>query len=303
MSQIFKTPLRYPGGKAKLSGFIKSVFADNSLMDGHYVEPYAGGAGIAFEVLFLECASHIHLNDIDRAVYCFWDAVVNHTDWLCKKITDTRISISQWKKQKAIHRDAANADPLELGFALFFLNRTNRSGILNGGVIGGLDQTGEWKIDARFNKPDLIQRIKKIASYRSRISIYNLDAAKFITEIISKLQQKALVYLDPPYFVKGKRLYRNHYKKNDHQVIAELIKSKISQRWIVSYDNVQDIIDLYAGHRRAVYNLDYSAAKRSVGSEVMFFCDNLVLNKPTLSGMKLVTPRKREFPILKNNDY
>ena len=290
---IHNTPLRYPGGKTTLSGFFKCVLKANALSDIHYAECYAGGAGIAFELLFLEHATHVHLNDLDRAVFAFWNAVIHHSEWLCKKIEETPLTIKEWQKQRTIHRNIDQADLRDLGFAFFFLNRTNRSGILDGGVIGGLNQRGEWKIDARFNRPELIRRIKKIASYRDRISIYNLDAADFISDHVSKFPSNTLVYLDPPYFTKGSRLYESYYREKDHEGISKVIQSKIKHYWIVSYDKVREIVKLYGRRRRVVYNLNYRAAKRCVGSEVMFFSDNLKLPKPLPQGMRIQNPSKR----------
>ena len=287
----YYTPLRYPGGKAKLGQFIRLILNTNDLQDSEYIEPYAGGAGIGFELLMLEYAKHIHLNDLDKAVFSFWDAVLNHTDALCKMISDTPVVISQWHKQREIQRNPEGHTSLELGFSLFFLNRTNRSGILNGGVIGGLDQTGEWKIDARYNKKELTSRIKKIASYRDRISICNMDAAQFIRKKIARLPKQCLVYLDPPYYMKGNRLYRNHYKHEDHAKIAELIRSQIEQYWIVSYDNTPEINALYRGCRKATYGLNYSANKAYVGSEVMFFSDRLLIGKDSLDELRGISPR------------
>jgi DNA adenine methylase len=267
----YNTPLRYPGGKGKLAEFVRSLFKSNSLTDGQYVETYAGGAAIAFDLLFLELASHVHLNDINAGVFSFWRTVLQDTEWLCKKIVDTPVSIAQWWKQKKVYSESGISR--EIGFAFFFLNRTNRSGILNGGVIGGLDQTGEWKIDARYNKSELVRRVQKIADYRSRISIYRKDAMEFLKQDVSNLTGKTLVYLDPPYFVKGRRLYQNHYKPRDHEHIAGIIQSTLKQLWIISYDNVPEIATLYPARRKAIYDLDYSASKRSIGSEVMFFSD------------------------------
>lgn len=288
----YYTPLRYPGGKAKLATFIESVLKCNNLQDAEYVEPYAGGAGVAFELLMLEFSSRIHLNDLDRAVFSFWDSTLNRTEDLCKKITDTPVTMREWHRQREIHRHGEKHDSLELGFATFFLNRTNRSGILNGGVIGGLDQSGAWKLDARYNKTDLAARIQKIAAYRNRISIYNQDAAEFIRTKISELPKQSLIYLDPPYYVKGNRLYRNHYKHSDHAAIAELIQASIAQHWIVSYDNAPEINKLYRKCSKIVYGLNYSANKAYVGSEVMFFCDKLNIPKKSIEALKQMTAGK-----------
>jgi len=268
---ISNTPLRYPGGKGRLTPFIKLVFEQNNLLDGHYVEPYAGGAGIAINLLLSEYASTIHLNDLDKSIHALWYSVLNSSDQFCKMIQDVRVNMTEWRKQKAIQKDRENHSMLEVGFSTFFLNRTNRSGIINAGVIGGKDQTGPWKINARFTKKELCSRIEKIAFYRSRIRLYNLDAATLITDILPTLPQKSLVYLDPPYYFKAQDLYQNHYTHDDHVAIAKLVKNKLKIPWIVSYDNAPEIIKLYHSFSTITYGMSYSAGDRYSGNEAMFF--------------------------------
>jgi DNA adenine methylase len=275
------TPLRYPGGKAKLAAFVKAIIEENSLSDSHYVEAYAGGAGVALELLFHEYVSHIHINDISRPVYCFWKSVLDHTDAFVRLIRNTRLSVSTWDKQKRVLANADDFCDLHVGFATFFLNRTNRSGILNGGIIGGRDQSGPWKIDARYNVEELINRIVSIAKMGRRISIYNQDALGFLKRKLPMLPDSAFIYLDPPYYIKGSKLYLDFYNHKDHERIAEFFQcSFLPQKWIISYDNVEAIHQLYEGCRHMVYELDYSARDAKKGSEVMFFCDDLVIPKP-----------------------
>jgi len=273
----FSSPLRYPGGKGMLANFAKLMMSTNNLLDGHYVEVYAGGAGIALSLLFEEYVQNIHINDFDRAVYAFWKSVLTHTDDLCKLIKDTDVTIEEWHRQKEIQRAQKDYSEVELGFSTFFLNRTNRSGILTGGVIGGKEQKGEWKIDARFNKTDLLTRIHRIARYASRINVYNEDASDFIKCILPKLPKKTLVYLDPPYYIKGIGLYENHYCHEDHVQISILVTTRIKQPWIVSYDNTRQITALYKGYKHIKYGLSYSAQERYAGSEIMFFSDSLIV--------------------------
>ena len=271
------TPLRYPGGKGKLTEFLKLVFEQNGLLDGHYVEPYAGGSGLALNLLMLEYASCIHLNDLNPSVYAFWHSVINSPDKLCKMIRDVKVTMNEWRKQKKIQREPGKNDLLKLGFSTFFLNRTNRSGIITGGVIGGNNQEGNYKIDARFNKVALIHRIEKIALYRSRIRLYNLDAVDLITGVLPLLPKNTLVYLDPPYYVKADRLYVDFYKHDDHQAIANLVTKKITLPWIVSYDHMPEIAKMYKGFPTITYGMDYSAAKCYKGSEVMFFSKKVLI--------------------------
>ncbi len=278
MSYIY-TPLRYPGGKAKLVPFIKTVFEKNGLCDAHYVEPYAGGAGIGLSLLFTEYSRHIYLNDISYPLYCLWDTILNNTEYLTRRISNVRVTSTIWRRQKRILKSPHEHAPSEVGFAFFFLNRTNRSGIVTGGMIGGNDQIGKWKIDARFGKPELIRRIEAIAEYRDRISIDNMDAIDFMKMVTRKLPKKSFIYLDPPYYAKGSRLYTDYYQHDDHKRIAEYIQSSVTQPWIVTYDNIKEIALLYSDRRSRTYDLNYSACTHRKGTELMVLCDSLSIPK------------------------
>jgi len=286
----FLTALRYPGGKGKLSNFVELMFQENNLLDAPYIEPYAGGAGVAIALLFDEFTSHIYINDLNRSIYAFWHSVLYETDQLCSLILSTPIDMDEWHRQHRVQSHVDDVTLLELGFSTFFLNRTNRSGIIKGGVIGGKKQDGPFKLDARYNKVNLISRIQKIARYGSRISIYNQDAAEFIQNVLPTLPARALVYLDPPYYVKGQGLYEDFYNHEDHLAISRLVKT-IQQHWIVSYDSAEQILGMYDGYRKIAYDLSYSAGDRYKGAEVMFFSSSLSvppIKSPTSVSRKLI---------------
>ncbi len=276
----FYSPLRYPGGKGKVADYFKQVFKDNLLYDGVYVEPYAGGATVALSLLFNEYASKIIINDIDRSIFSFWHSVLNKTDELCQLINDTPVTVETWERQRQIQKDKQRQGLLKVGFSTFFLNRTNRSGILNAGIIGGRQQTGEWKIDARYNKKDLINRIERIAQYKSKIVLHNSDAIQLVKSLRKTLPAKSLFYFDPPYYVKGKDLYLNYYQDKDHQDIATEISKVSNQKWIVTYDDVSQIRKLYSGYRKKPFKLFYSAGSANKeGKEIMIFSDNIYIAK------------------------
>jgi DNA adenine methylase len=270
--QRFVSPLRYPGGKGKLSGFVKLFMLQNDLVGRAYVEPYAGGASVALSLLFEEYASHIYINDLNPSVAAFWRVVLDDPDALCSRIERVAVTVEEWKRQRSIQADPL-ADEIDRAFATFFLNRTSRSGIIGGGIIGGYAQTGRWKIDARFGREDLIRRIRKIARHRRRITITQLDAANFIRDRLPDLEP-AFVYLDPPYYVKGEGLYQNFYQHDDHAEIAQLVGG-IDDPWIVSYDATDEIRQLYRGYETLEYDLRYSANARYSGTELIVKQDGL----------------------------
>jgi len=271
----FPSPLRYPGGKGKVGNFLKLLFTENKFAGYAYAEPYAGGASVALQLLYEEYASHIHINDLNRSIHAFWGAVLDHTDTLCSRIASARMSMAEWRRQRAVQLDR-EPDPIDLAYSTFYLNRTNRSGIIGGGVIGGQAQGGPWKLDARFNKADLTRRIAKIARYRSRISLTNLDAAVFLkhTDASRRFPRHTVLYLDPPYYVKGAGLYESFYQHEDHVCISQVVR-ELDVPWIVSYDRVPQIIRLYRGVKGIRYGLSYSAGDRYSGAEVMYFAPGL----------------------------
>ena len=217
----FVSPLRYPGGKLKVVDYIKRLFEVNDLCGGTYIEPYAGGASVALGLLFSKYANRIKINDINLSIYAFWYSVLNETEALCRLIVDTPVTMEVWQKQHELQKHKEDAGLLEIGFSTFFLNRTNRSGILNGGVIGGKEQTGAYKMDVRYNKNNLIERIEHVAKYADVIDLTNMDAVELIKRYKRTPTAKTFCYLDPPYYVKGRDLYLNYYNEDDHKAIAD----------------------------------------------------------------------------------
>lgn len=276
MNQRFLTPLRYPGGKSKFAPFVSKLITTNNLEGGAYLEPYAGGAGVALSLLFSGVASHIYINDFDPAVYDFWQALLDEPFELISLIEHTDVNMDNWYKYKDILEDGSNYSQVERGFATFFLNRTNRSGILKAGVIGGKEQKGKWKLDARFNKAGLISRIRSIADKKSQITALNYDALDLLDKCSTFLPEKSLIYLDPPYYVKGQGLYRNFYEHDDHEKIKDKLGS-IAIPWLVSYDDAPEIRQIYSNYRCLSYELRYTAQVKRNGDEVMFFSDNLTI--------------------------
>lgn len=271
---MFYSPLRYPGGKNKLSAFIAKICIDNKI-NGHYVEPYSGGASVALFLLMEGYVDQITINDKDRSIYAFWYSVLYRTRKLCHLIENAELSITEWRKQKTVQHNKAKQDLLTLGFSTFYLNRTNRSGIISAGVIGGVEQKGNYLMDCRFNKEDLIKRIRLIAKERKKIKLYNKDAIDLIDLIQKENDTNTVFYFDPPYYLKANSLYMNYYESSNHKIVSNKIKSIKNIKWIVSYDNVPEINELYADCHKKEFSFKHTAYKSRIGKEVLFFSHEL----------------------------
>lgn len=268
------SPLRYPGGKGKLAPFMGLMINKMNIKNGTYIEPFAGGAGVALMLLMEGYVDDIVINDYDKAIYSLWRAIISESENLVDRILYTPVNIDEWKKQKEIYVGQNKKYSLDLAFATFFLNRTNRSGILKGGPIGGLEQTGNYGIGARYNAEKLAERIRAIAKHKKHIKVYNKEIVRFIEKVLPDYCQNSLTYFDPPYFNKGPELYKNFFDREDHAKIAQLILNGVPGNWIITYDDTPEIIELYKQQCIRRYDLNYSAANTGKSSEVIVFNDN-----------------------------
>lgn len=266
------SPLRYPGGKSRLADFIRLNIKNLNLTNCTYVEPFAGGAGVALSLLLDNTVENIVINDYDKAIYSFWRAIKKEPNALIELIQKTPVTIQEWHRQKEIF-SSGNCYSLELAFATLFLNRTNRSGILTAGPIGGYSQKGKWKLDVRFNKEALIEKIKVIANQKDRIYVYNRDIISFLRNFYPRFATNSFCYFDPPYFNKGQKLYKNFFTPKDHQKIRDVITREVYSPWLITYDDVPEILQLYEDHKIYRFDLTYSAANKGIASEIMIFSD------------------------------
>lgn len=282
------SPLRYPGGKWRFTTFFTEFIAQNFIAPPLYIEPYAGGAGLALSLLFDKKVSGIWLNDLDPAIHACWHSMIYDSELFCEVLSRIPVTLEEWRRQKEIYAKGLESGTFALGFSTFFLNRTNHSGILNGGVIGGKEQRGSWKIDARFNRTDLIKRIQRIAEHRRDIKLTCLDAEVLIKSL--RPASKCLVYLDPPYVAAGKALYMNAYGESDHASVKAAV-GRLKRKWIVSYDDVPLVRKLYRPYRVRPMELLHTAREAKVGSEVLFFSIDCVIPRAAKAGASTIDRR------------
>lgn len=278
------SPLRYPGGKASIYKMVSDILTNNCGGYISYAEPYAGGCGLALSLLFKGDVQELHLNDIDVSIASLWHCILNDTDRLLKKVNDVNVNMEEWKKQKLVQDSKDTADTLDLAFSTFFLNRTNHSGIIKGGVMGGKNQTGKYKLDCRFTKQTLVDRIKQIADNSNKIYFYNMDAIDFISHMEFLKIHDLVLMVDPPYYNKGKSLYMNFYEHADHVHISRKLNSTLLP-WLLTYDNALEIQEIYENYNHHQFNINYSVANKRKGTELLIASDHF----KDLSHKRLVT--------------
>jgi DNA adenine methylase len=231
-------------------------------------EPFAGGAGASLMLLFREETHEIFINDVDPAIHDFWWTLVNKPKPFLDMLTKTRVSIAEWHRQRDVYKDQGRVSRVRRGFAAFYLNRCNRSGIImNGGPIGGVKQRGTWKLDARYHKSELRFRCEKVAEYRDRIHVSGQDGMKFIENLD---RESTLFFIDPPYFVKGETLYLNTLNEEYHAALAARLKSLRNAAWVLTYDDCAKVRRMYRDWATIrPFSLRYVAAERRNGKEVL----------------------------------
>jgi DNA adenine methylase len=270
----FLSPLRYPGGKAKMTQFLEGVIRLQSTPPSTYAEPYAGGAGAALHLLSQGVVERIALNDLNDGIAAFWRSVFYATDRLVAAITSHEVTLDEWHRQRETYLDEA-AEPFDRGFATFFLNRTNRSGILGARPIGGLEQTGNWRLDARFNKRDLVERIRYLSTFSSKVDVSQEDGVQFLERLNAELDGRCLFYVDPPYIKQGESLYLANMTYRDHVTLAGTLQ-RLRSPWILTYDHDDRVPDeLYAGLACAAFSVSHTAAKQHLGNEYLVVPDHV----------------------------
>ncbi|MER8099611.1 DNA adenine methylase [Kitasatospora sp. NPDC094016] len=276
------SPLRYPGGKARLAPFISQLIAQQNPRPRYYAEPFAGGAGSALRLLIDKSVERIYINDLDPGIAAFWRCVFQDGQEFIKMIHSEEISIDAWKHHVSVYGSPEGKSDRELGFATFFLNRCNRSGILRARPIGGLDQSGKWKIDARFNREALAERVKHLGDFSASVTLAESDARDFIRDL-EMHGTEVLLYVDPPYLIQGDRLYLDSLTRDDHAELAEVLRNT-NLHWLLTYDADERVTEeLYKGFRCAEFSIFHTAQIQRMGVEYAVFSDSVAL--PDVSGI------------------
>ena len=265
-------PLRYPGGKRFLVDYIAELLRVNNLIGTTIYEPFAGSAAVSLELLNRGLVDNAVLIEKDPLIYSFWRSVIEQPEELCTRIDEMAINLESWNRLSHFRTlDAPLGNPLELGFAGLFFNRTNYSGIIMANPLGGKGQKSEYTLDCRFKKKRVKEQIMSVANHRNRITVEWTDGVRYLDRNRRAITEgNHFVYVDPPYYEKGRGLYRHYFNDEDHENLAELLRAS-TLPWLLSYDNHPFIQDLYFGQgaRYQEFYMDSLIKSRSRGAELL----------------------------------
>ncbi len=280
------SPLRYPGGKALLANYISDVLESHLLTGCSFYETYLGGAAVSLDLLGKGSIANAVWVERDPLVYAFWHSVLNDPEGLSAAINDLDITIDTWEAFQH-YRDVLSPNDvsfslLELGVAGLFFNRTNFSGILGAGPIGGRNQSSKYGIDCRFNKNRIIEQIWSVSEYSDLIELHYGDAIEFMLRNAETISTGFnFVYIDPPYYTQGKKLYRYFYEDKDHLALANFIGEQ-GYPWLISYDDHPRIRELYGQNEIQPIYLDYKVKSSRRAKELLI--SNIEIPPPVYLG-------------------
>lgn len=270
--QASASPFRYPGGKGFLTGYLADQIEKIPGRDPHYAEPFCGGAGAALNLLQDGSVASIHLNDADIRVYSAWRAIVTETDRFLDRLSTVSVTVEEWRAARELLISPEQGGySFDLGFATYFINRTSRAGIVLGsGPIGGYQQAGKWKIDARFYRESMSKRIRWIGDNRARIHLTNEDVLVFMARAKDRMPiNKTLFFVDPPYVEVGSKLYLNAMSVSKHSALADVLQSGRFPHWILTYDNHPLIRRLYSDFNLRSIQVNYSLQNARKEREIL----------------------------------
>lgn len=233
-----QTILRYPGSKKFLKPVISNWIQTHGLQESTFYEPFCGGASLGLGLLTSGHIKKLVLADKDRTVRALWQCVFSDYGWLQRAIKTREVSLDMWNKIKM-------SKPItrrENAWKCLYLNRTCFSGISKGGPIGGQTQSSKYKIDCRFNRLTLSKAVKELANHKGSVKVLPTRTWDKTVQHAEK-DNNAIIYLDPPYFLKGKLLYNEFFNYSDHQELINYCAT-LKMPWILSYDLCDEILEL-----------------------------------------------------------
>lgn len=278
------SPLRFPGSKRRLVGYIKDTLAINKIEPSLYIEPFIGGGSVALQLLNDSLIEKAIIMDVDPWIASFWQTVFFDTNWLIDLIQNIDVNLENWYKFKKANPKKTR----DQAMTCFYLNRTSFSGILESrvGPIGGKNQRSNYKIDCRFSKDNLISRIQKAAELKEKVyGVWNCSWDEGMQKIRTEQKEGKLTktnlfyYLDPPFFEEADALYRYYFLEQDHINLRNFLLN-LQDKWLLSYDSAEQVQALYGdalkkgmnGTQHHDFELLYTVAqvsKRKKGKEVI----------------------------------
>lgn len=229
----YKSPLRYPGGKARM---VKKILERAPAGYQEYREPFLGGGSVLFAVRSEDMNRYCQVSDIFSELMTFWWQCKFHSSYMIKTIND-------WKQQypdgRELHKNCKKQVTLakDRGTAFFILNRISFSGLT---MSGGYSKAS---YEGRFNQSH-ISRIKDADSVLENVEL------RFVgyEALLHEPGKDVWLFMDPPYDIKSDNLYGNKgntHKGFDHVKFADECK-KSPHKWLITYNDNENIRKLFS---------------------------------------------------------
>jgi DNA adenine methylase len=275
-SSRYASPLRYPGGKARMAPWLTDTFeALLWPMDVEiWLEPFGGGAGAALTALASGRVPEAWIVEANPALAAFWTTVMNDGPAMADRVERTVPTLGMFQDSRqtvAAALDGERIDTFKLGLAAFILNRCSRSGMIlpSVGPIGGKAQTGLHTVAARFNAAALADRIRTVHALGDRFKVFAGDGISFLEDLpASGVQDEVFCFVDPPYIGVGNDLYAIGMDDDLHQRLANAL-NRLTAPWLLTYDAHPQIPQLYPDSQVLEFDIPHTAGSSRVGTEYL----------------------------------
>ena len=247
--------LRYPGGKTRGVEFITRFFPNQLDV---LLSPFLGGGSVELSVAAK--GTKVYGYDIFNPLVEFWQCLLSSPDELAFEV-EKYFPLSKEKFYELQKTQTSLFTKLERAAAFYVLNRASFSGAT---LSGGMSPN-----HPRFTETS-IQRIRNF--FNPNMHVKQAD----FKESLNK-HPYSFAYLDPPYLIKNS-LYGykgDTHKDFDHLGLAKILKNR--EHWLLSYNDCEEIRDLYAGFHIITPNWKYGMSNDKSSKEILIFSKNFIV--------------------------
>jgi len=230
---------RYPGGKSGLIDYLATLLDPKKMAT--FVSAFAGATHMGLSLLEAGVIGHLVINDLEYGVFSLFNVIKERPDKLMKLIIEKTPTRDEFFKcQEQMVNEYEGLSEVESAWAFLVVNRLGRNGIYDSNPMSDML--------CRWNSKTLLKRILMIHKMSNKITVLCCDALEVIEEYYWR--SNTTIFLDPPYYKKGKVLYKHYYTEEDHLNLRDLIGSLVHDfpcaDVIMTYDDCEEVRRMYS---------------------------------------------------------